>query len=57
MEVAESFVEEELPIGKKSVEDIDRFLREHEHNLQAFTTLCNMQIQLALSTQFNCYSS
>lgn len=50
VDVAESFVEDELPIGKKSMEDIDKFLREHEHNLQAFTSLCNMQIQLALST-------
>ncbi len=51
MDVAESFVQEELLIGKKSSEDIDCFLREHEHNLQEFTALCNMQIQL--QAQFN----
>ncbi len=36
---------------KKSIEDIESM---HEHNLQAFTALCNMQIQLLYQqAQFN----
>lgn len=45
VEITDSF-DEKLPIGQKSDKDILCFLREHQHNLDAFTALCNTQLQL-----------
>ena len=38
--------EETLPITSKSEEDILKFLREREHNLEVFKALCYMQLSL-----------
>ena len=37
-DIVSSF-DEKLPIGTKSAEDVDKFLKEHDHNLAAFK--CN----------------
>ena len=50
VDVVESLVQEDLPMGKKSITEIDVFSREHEHNLSAFTALCTAQVQIALSS-------
>ena len=47
VDVALSY-QEKLPIGRKCLDDIAIFLREHEHNLNAFTVLCKMQVQSAI---------
>lgn len=47
-DIACSF-EEKLPIGKKNMEAVKTFLREHDHNLNAFAVLCNMQLKLSIS--------
>lgn len=47
VDISDSF-EEKLPIGRMTINDIQRFLREHEHNLTAFSTLCGIQMQSAI---------
>ena len=50
-DIVSSF-DEKLPIGTKSAEDVDKFLKEHDHNLAAFTTLCKMQLHTSASAAF-----
>lgn len=47
-DVAGSF-EEKLPIGEKSAQDMNTFLREHDHHLAAFKALCEMQLKTSIA--------
>jgi hypothetical protein len=47
-EIACSF-EEKLPIGLKNIENVNIFLREHDHHLAAFKTLCKMQLKTSIA--------
>lgn len=50
VDIANSF-QSSLPIGTKSEDDdILTFLREHKHNVEAFTALCHCQLTINLST-------
>ena len=49
VDIANSF-QSRLPIGTKSEDDILTFLREHKHNVEAFTALCHCQLSINLST-------
>ena len=46
-------IEETLPITNKSEEDVLKFLREREHNLEVFKVLCYMQLSLLDATNFD----
>lgn len=35
-----------LPLGEKSVSEVETFLREHEHNLDFYKALCITSLQL-----------
>lgn len=50
VEITKSF-DTTLPIGNKSEEDIVTFLCEHQHNLEAFTSLCNCQLSINMTKQ------
>lgn len=43
--------DDELPIATKNIEEVEQFLREHEHTVDVFKALCLAQIRAQYSEQ------
>ena len=44
MEISDT-LNKELPIGTKSIDDVELFLKEHDHIVEVFKALCLAQIE------------
>ena len=47
MEISDT-VDTKLSIGTKSIDDVERFLREHDHIVDVFKALCLVQIVIVM---------